>query len=51
LEAAASGAGDDVRAGLGSLVKELLPVVTVACAWNLAESTVLARGLVLESRL
>ncbi len=40
----------DIVAGLSRLIDCLLPVVTLAHEWDLTESSVLARGLVLESR-
>jgi hypothetical protein len=49
-EAAVGGSRSELRAGLERVVDGLLPAVVFAHEWGLAESPVLARGLVLESR-
>jgi hypothetical protein len=50
VRAAARQSADDLRIGLKGLVDCLLPAVVLAHEWAVAESPVLARGLVLETR-
>jgi hypothetical protein len=50
IQAAAAESGDDLISGMSHLIECLLPVVIMAHEWHLAESSVLARGLVVESR-
>jgi hypothetical protein len=50
VQAAAAESRDDLAAGLRRLTDCLLPVLTLAHDWALPQSSVLARGLILESR-
>jgi hypothetical protein len=48
IEAVTAESWTDIVAGLKYLVDYLLPVATLAHEWDLAESSILARGLILE---
>jgi hypothetical protein len=48
IEFADQASRDKLQVGLEQLISVLLPVVTFAHDWNLGESVLLARGLVLE---